>query len=228
MMHEIAHNLGAVQYTAPHTSKRGHCFEERDLMCYLDDGNVALAINPQCSDANYEFLLDCGNDDYFNPAPAAAIAPTNYLANHWNIARSDFMFRTTTFDNVASSVIRLYAANFLRQPDLGGISFWVNKVATGLSLVAVADAFAASPEFLSMYGQLSSEAFVDLVYRNVLNRQPDEGGRAYWAGRLKFGGLGRGAMMIGFSDSEEYKMIGKVQGIPIQTVTSTWLQELRK
>ena len=38
-MHEMAHNQGAVQYGAPHsTGTGGHCNEELDVVCYSPDG----------------------------------------------------------------------------------------------------------------------------------------------------------------------------------------------
>jgi hypothetical protein len=39
-----------------------------------------------CPEAG-ELLLDCNDDDYFNPSPA----PGSYLAEHWNVARSSFL-----------------------------------------------------------------------------------------------------------------------------------------
>ena len=36
--HEIGHNLGAVQDSAPHSSLAGHCYESLDVMCYADGG----------------------------------------------------------------------------------------------------------------------------------------------------------------------------------------------
>nr|MBP7632022.1 DUF4214 domain-containing protein [Acidimicrobiales bacterium] len=38
----------------------------------------------------------------------------------------------------------------------------------------------------------------------VLGRLPDDAGRSYWEGRLR-GGMARGQLMTGFSESAEYK-----------------------
>jgi hypothetical protein len=48
---------------------------------------------------------------------------------------------------------------------------------------------------------------VDLVYQNVLGRAPDTGGRAYWKGQLDTGARSRGNVMIGFSESAEYRAL---------------------
>ena len=43
-----------------------------------------------------------------------------------------------------------------------------------------------------------------IVYQNVLHREPDPDGFAYWLAGLDSGKFGRGQMMIGFSESPEY------------------------
>ncbi len=91
MLHEMGHNLGAVQGGAPHTTGTvgsqvaGHCTDEWDVMCYADGGsdNALTYPCPQQSEAVTE-TFDCGGDDYFNPAPAAG----SWLASHWNVYAS--------------------------------------------------------------------------------------------------------------------------------------------
>ena len=65
--------------------------------------------------------------------------------------------------------------------------------------------FAGSSEFTRTYGSLSDADFVDRVYRNVLDRAPDAGGQAYWSGLLKDRRRSRGAVMLGFSQSSEFR-----------------------
>ncbi len=96
-LHEASHNLGAVQWGAPHSTQPlgqslpqyGHCFQGADVMCYAEDGSARSQMITDCAGLpgaipqNY----DCGRDDYFNPAPA----PGSYLATHWNTYDSSFM-----------------------------------------------------------------------------------------------------------------------------------------
>jgi hypothetical protein len=80
-MHEMAHNQGAVQYGAPHSTGSGaHCSEELDVLCYSPDGGDLNqgGITYRC-DGRVQF--DCGFDDYFDSAPE----PGEYLAGHWNL-----------------------------------------------------------------------------------------------------------------------------------------------
>ncbi|GAB3673261.1 hypothetical protein [Angustibacter aerolatus] len=95
--HELMHNLGAVQLSAPHSTTEGHCTDEYDVMCYVDGGlnprtgNTATtttvckgtAANPRADDA----LFDCRHDDYFNLFPGS----NSYLARYWNTADSGYL-----------------------------------------------------------------------------------------------------------------------------------------
>ena len=86
MMHELAHNLGAVQASAPHVTDPvagGHCTDEHDLMCYADGGpNNTLTYPCATRDGQtIDSTFDCGRDDYFDPAPEAG----SYLATSWNL-----------------------------------------------------------------------------------------------------------------------------------------------
>jgi hypothetical protein len=83
--HELMHNLGGVQLSAPHSSGGWHCIDENDQMCYAD--GTPLPLTYPCADSAHSDIFDCGHDDYFHTSPA----PNSYLATHWNIARSDWI-----------------------------------------------------------------------------------------------------------------------------------------
>jgi hypothetical protein len=83
--HELGHNLGAVNDSAPNSSKAGHCLDEYDLMCYNDSGGLKTRV--VCADRKHDQRLDCNHDDYFNVAPS----PGGYLDTHWNVADNQFL-----------------------------------------------------------------------------------------------------------------------------------------
>ena len=96
-LHEMSHNLGAVQWTAPHSTqppgfqltRYGHCWQGADVMCYTEDSGAAHAMQYDCPRVGGAIpqAYDCGRDDYFNPAPPAG----SYLASHWNVYDSAFL-----------------------------------------------------------------------------------------------------------------------------------------
>jgi hypothetical protein len=146
---------------------------------------------------------------------------------------------STEARQLVEPVNRLYRAFFFRSPDAGGLSHWVGRLRGGAALSEVSNAFAASPEFAATYGSLSNQAFVDLVYRNVLGRSADASGLAYWVGQLSGGRLNRGGVMIGFSESSEYKAatnhwnkvvqlyVGLLRRAPDRTGAQHWIGQLR-
>lgn len=113
---------------------------------------------------------------------------------------------TTYVDPVA----RLYRAFFLRHPDLSGLRYWISQRASGRGLFWSANFFAASTEFRDRYGSLSNRAFVELVYTNVLGRLGEQSGMDFWTSELSSGRRTRGAVMVGFSESAEYKRVSAV------------------
>lgn len=107
-------------------------------------------------------------------------------------------------DAAAGSIRRLYLGYFSREPDRSGLNYWSTAVENGLPLTAASDAFSAAPEFQATYGSLTNSEFVDLVYRNVMGRNPDRNGSNYWVGRLRSGQT-RGAIMAAFTESQEFR-----------------------
>ncbi|WP_437111447.1 RICIN domain-containing protein [Streptomyces sp. enrichment culture] len=86
--HELGHNLGAVNNSAPNTSRGAHCTDEWDVMCYSDSPYYPK-MRTVCGDRDYENRLDCNHDDYFHTNPR----PGSYLATHWNMADNQFLMR---------------------------------------------------------------------------------------------------------------------------------------
>jgi phospholipase/lecithinase/hemolysin len=102
-------------------------------------------------------------------------------------------------------VARLYGAALERAPDLAGLQYWTAEIDDlHVSLAAVANALAASPEFIQDSGSLSNAAFVNQLYQNVLDRPADAAGTQYWDGVLA-SGASRGAVLVGFAEGQEYE-----------------------
>lgn len=99
------------------------------------------------------------------------------------------------------AVVRLYGAVFARLPDQNGFDFWVDD---SRGLFEMANEFVVSDEFVLTYGALSDDEFTVEIYQNVLDRDPDAAGLAYWRNRLATD-LDRPDLVVFFSDSPEFR-----------------------
>jgi secreted trypsin-like serine protease len=113
--------------------------------------------------------------------------------------------------NSAGAIVRFYYGFFAgRDPDTGGLLYWLDQNRNGVSLGTIASVFSQSTEFQNQYGPLTDGQFVDLVYQNVLHRAPDAGGRAYWLDQLNRG-LPRWALMQLFTESTEHRDVTRAR-----------------
>lgn len=125
-----------------------------------------------------------------------------------NIERLQFSDGVLAFDNArtddAGRGYLIYRAAFDRAPDAEGLGYWIRALERGQDYGAVvAASFIASPEFIATYGtNLSNATFLNLVYQNVLDRTPDQGGSDYWLGQLN-NGYARSNLLASFAISDE-------------------------
>ena len=107
--------------------------------------------------------------------------------------------------NVVDPVIREYQAAFGRVPDQAGLKYWVGQVASNPNaLASLSVIFANSAEFNTRYAANAttpaSVALVAELYANVLGRQPDAAGLAYWSSQ----NLTAAQLLQAFSQSQEF------------------------
>ena len=107
--------------------------------------------------------------------------------------------------DAAAIAYRMYDSAFGRAPDSSGQNYWTTALQKGLSVADMASAFAASPEFVATYGRAQSiKQFVEQLYQNVLDREGEAGGVAYWTNALNTNTASRGQVLAGFSESTEH------------------------
>ncbi len=98
-IHELFHNLGAVQATAPYANT-SHCVDGIDILCYEDGYSSGGSYSEtRCpAGAGYQepekTPLDCGYDTYFNTAPGSG----NWLATHWDTGGEEDPFLLSPTD----------------------------------------------------------------------------------------------------------------------------------
>jgi hypothetical protein len=116
-------------------------------------------------------------------------------------------------DGNAGKVYRLYEAAFNRTPDKPGLAYWIWQADGGTSFTQIASAFTGGIEFQNKYGTLSNNQFIEQLYLNILDRQGEAGGLAYWQWQLNDGFQTREEVLIGFSESYENQIhvIGQIE-----------------
>jgi hypothetical protein len=114
-------------------------------------------------------------------------------------------------DGNAGEAYRIYQAAFDRAPDLPGLGYHIHDLDSGVPLGLVAQHFIDSPEFQSTYGATDDTQFITLLYRNVLDRDPDAGGLQFHLDEFAHG-ESRADMLCHFSESPENEanVIGQV------------------
>jgi len=125
-----------------------------------------------------------------------------YLDNYDRLQFSDLTIASKD-DYIAGQAYRVYKAAFDREPDLGGLGYWIDQMDHGLSLQDVSNGFIDSVEFNSSYGSVNDRNFIELLYQNVLDRAPDFSGYDYWITLMENGSIDRAGVLAEFSESAE-------------------------
>ena len=109
------------------------------------------------------------------------------------------------YDTADADVLRLYQAFFNRSPDVDGAIYWISQQRAGMSIADIAEAFTTVPEFTDLYASTTNAVFVERIYTNVLGRRFDQGGYAFWLDRLETNEVTRAGLVIGVTQSPEFK-----------------------
>jgi uncharacterized protein (DUF1800 family) len=113
------------------------------------------------------------------------------------------IIRSGEFDVRVAPIIRLYFGAYRHIPVFTELQGYIAQRDSGVHIVTIGQAFATSAEFVALNGNTTNAQFVQIMYRNVLERQPDVAGYNYWVGELDAGRQTRGAMLVVFTDSGE-------------------------
>lgn len=122
---------------------------------------------------------------------------------------------STVDADITEEIVLLYTAGLGREIDPAGLAFWSDLLAGGYSLRDMAADLIDSREFAGRFGEpdtMSDAAFIAVIYENVLGRQADADGAAYWADMLT-DGAGRPDLLLGFAVSEENRERAEAAGL---------------
>jgi Ca2+-binding RTX toxin-like protein len=88
----------------------------------------------------------------------------------------------------AAQVQALYLAYFGRPGDPEGLAYWTTANANSTQ-AQVANAFAASPEYIASTAGKTTTQIVADYYQRLFNRTPDSAGLTYWVNQINTGAL---------------------------------------
>lgn len=127
-----------------------------------------------------------------------------------NIERIEFKNGAIALDTAnnehAGQAYLLYGV-FNRAPDEVGLGYWIDALDNGQSTNSIAQAFISSNEFMDANGNnLSSIAFISVLYQNILHRTADASGLEYWNKELQGSdnNAHRASILEGFAFSDEH------------------------
>ena len=88
-------------------------------------------------------------------------------------------------DSDIDSVTELYIASFNRAPDSAGLQYWLDEMENNhWTTQMVAQSMFMQPEANELYDDNDLDNFINSVYKNLLNREPDSAGFDYWKREL--------------------------------------------
>ena len=91
-----------------------------------------------------------------------------------------------------------------RAPDASGLNSWIDNWENNWTEQSIAQALLTSNEYLTTNGtNQSDQQFVEALYQNALNREPDTDGMANWVNSLSAGEVTRADVLLSVSQSEE-------------------------
>ena len=136
-----------------------------------------------------------------------------------NVERIKFSDTSVALDltasNSAGGIYRLYVALLNREPELGGLGYWIDRADKGLSGESMASEFVYQEEFKNLYGITNLfdhyatgndlVGMIKAIYKNVFNRDADQGGLDFYVGMITSHERTLERVLAEFADSPEYK-----------------------
>jgi hypothetical protein len=214
--HELMHNLGGVQPTAPNATPNFHCSDEQDKMCYDDDGTGPVVMRNICpaSEAN---ILDCGNNDYFAANPTSG----SWLANHWNTANSSYLLSSGGGTPPPPPPPPPPPRNAVSNGGFeSGTSSWSAFTTNGLNIVSNSKPHTgASSAWFAGYNNAG-----DYIYQPVT--VPSNGVLRFWRymTTAQTNGIGSDVLRVQLMDTNNY-VIANLKDIANTDVANSWVQE---
>ncbi len=127
----------------------------------------------------------------------------------------DEIVNSTDYSEADADTLRLYRAFLNRDPDDLGSRYWLQQARNGSNPDDLAYGFAQSTEFIRSYGTLTNQEFLDVLYDNMLGRQPDQSGFDYWLGKMNSAELSQHGVVRWIVANDEFE-----QRFPFEPATT--------
>ena len=118
---------------------------------------------------------------------------------------STALLARTEATNFVDPVLRMYQSAYGRVPDPSGLDYWSGQLRGGAQIEVIAGSFLGEAEAQArgVSPDNTNSEFIAALYRNVLGRDGDAGGVAYWSEQLDNNIRTRANVLTGFSESVE-------------------------
>lgn len=148
----------------------------------LVTGTVVVRPSPAEAVSPSEAFTMAAHEDFIGRLP------TTGEKSHWSLAlaggasRADLLHELANSDEWLTHIVdRFYLDTLGRPADAEGLGYWVGTLRSGrFSVAEVAAQFYASPEYFLGIGGGTNASWIHDLYRKLLLRVPDAGGRTYW------------------------------------------------
>ena len=235
LIHEIGHSLGLSHpFESPNnpiwntkdtvmsynfsTSDWDDWFSEDDINALINiwgRENDKGFLNLNFTSTYYKFIKNKENQYFLeDESQKIDITGLNYVkfTNRTYYVKKDIIDifeHLSSLNDISSKVYRLYQAAFGRFPDIDGLNYWITKNRSGENNYRqTAKSFLYSQEFKDLYKDAkNNQDYLDNLYKNVLDRVPDENGYNYWLNQLENTIETRSEVLIGFAESQENKQV---------------------
>jgi len=117
---------------------------------------------------------------------------------------------TGGYTDIELFVYRLYKEVLGREPEPRGFANWTSALESGAHGATVAYGFFFSNEFQRK--KLSTDEYISIHYKALLNREPEPGGKTYWINLME-SGMPREDIYNGFVNSVEFTNLCEQFGI---------------
>jgi len=161
-------------------------------------------------------LNDDGTIDYAPRSDLTGLDSFDYLIEdeqgNQSSATVQIVANAIDPDLVCARIIAyMYEAAFGRFPDVDGLNFWIGNAVDGrIDKEGVAFGLIESPEFMDLFGDLdalTNQQYVDLLFSNILGREPDPEGSEFWVNLLNTNpNFSRGDALASISESPENQL----------------------